>query len=117
MAVIAKYVVVRDGIELEQEFLDRKEAEAYDKMLDAAQSLSELIKQGDLKIDIDPQTIDEISICLARNAPAVTHILKSVKPLNPESKPSRKPKAQAEPTEDGQKPQAAPRSKPKGKAA
>lgn len=116
MAVIAKFIVVRDGVELEQEFLDRKEAEAYDKMLDAAQSLSELIKQGDLKIDVDPETIDEISICLAKNAPAVTHILKTVKPLNPESKPSRKSKAQAEPTEDDEQPQVS-RTKSKGKAA
>ena len=115
MAVIAKFIVVRDGVELEQEFLDRKEAEAYDKMLDAAQSLSELIKQGDLKIDVDPGIIDEISICLAKNAPAVTNILKTVKPINPESKQPRKPGPRADPTEDGQKPQA-PRTKSKGKA-
>jgi uncharacterized protein len=116
MAVITKFFVVRDGVELEQEFLDRKEAEAYDKMLDAAQSLSELIKQGDLKIDVDPAIIDEIAICLAKHAPAVTNILKTVKPINPESKQARKPKPLAEPTEDGQKLQA-PRTKSKGKKA
>ena len=36
MAVITKYVVVRDGVELDREFLVKKEADAYDKMLDAA---------------------------------------------------------------------------------
>ncbi len=116
MAVIAKFVVVRDGVELEREFLDRKEAEAYDKMLDAAQSLAELIQQGDLQIEVDSRTIDEISICLARNAQAVTNILKTVKPINPESKQSGKPKTQTGPTDDVDKAQA-PRTKSKGKAA
>ena len=33
MAVITKYVVVRNGVELDKEFLVKKEADAYDKML------------------------------------------------------------------------------------
>jgi dsDNA-binding SOS-regulon protein len=116
MAVITKFVVVRDGVELEQVFLDKKEAEAYDKLLDAAQSLAELIKQGDLQIDIDPRTIDEIAICLAKNAPAVTKILKSVKPLNPEpEEPHMKP-SQAELSVNKEKTQES-RSRSKTKAA
>ena len=83
MAVITKYIVVRDGVELDQVFADKKEAEAYDKMLDAAQELTRLIRQGDLPIDLDAETIDAVAIHLAKNAPAVTTILKSVKPFKP----------------------------------
>ena len=71
-----EYIVVRDGVELEQEFLEKKEAEAHDKMLDAAQALADLIKQGELRIDAEPRTIDDISIFLAKKALAVTTILK-----------------------------------------
>lgn len=83
MTVIAKYVVVRDGVELDEVFTDKKAAEAYDKMLDAAQGLAELIKQGPLNIEVDAKTVDEISIHLAKNAPEVTTILKAVKPIKP----------------------------------
>lgn len=101
MAVITKFIVVRDGVELDQVFTDKKEAEAYDKMLDAAQDLTALIKQGDLKIGIDDKIIEEISIHLAKNAPAVGKILKSVKPLKPVSKdPADIPPIADEPVKD-----------------
>lgn len=86
MTVVAKYFVVRDGVEIDQVFTEKKEAEAYDKMLDAAQEIAALINQADLKIEIDSPTIDEISIQLAKNAPTVAKILKSVKPIKPASK-------------------------------
>lgn len=82
MAVIAKYVVVRNGVELDQTFTDKKEAESYDRMLDAAEGLSELIKTGDHGVvNLDPKVIDEIAMILAKNAATVTTILKVVKPL------------------------------------
>lgn len=115
MAVIVRYIVVRDGVELEQVFLDKKEAEAYDKMLDAAKGLAELIRQGDLPIDVDPKTIHNISIFLAKNAQAVTTILKTVKPMNLESKPIKKPKSPSEPEENSAKSQKPP-AKSKSKA-
>ena len=40
MAVVAKFFVVRDGVEIDQVFSEKKEAEAYDKMLDAAQKIA-----------------------------------------------------------------------------
>lgn len=83
MAVIAKYVVVRNGVELEQTFTDKKEAEAYDKMLDAAEGLADLIKTGDHGVDLEPNVIDEIALILAKNAATVTKILKTVKPAKP----------------------------------
>ncbi len=104
MAVITRFIVVRDGVEIDRVFTDKKEAEAYDNMLDAAQNLAALIKQGDLPIDIDNETIDNISIYLAKNAPTVAKILKSVKPIKPSSKDSQKGKTvQDEPAEDKKK--------------
>ncbi|MBU0992001.1 MAG: YebG family protein [Proteobacteria bacterium] len=116
MAVIVKYVVVRDNVELEQTFTNKKEAEAYDNLLDAAQGLGALMKQGDLQIDVDPKTIDDISIYLAKNAMAVLQILKSVKPINPAPSDVNKPKSQTKPAEDKDKAPDA-RAKAKIKAA
>jgi uncharacterized protein len=100
MAVIAKFIVIRNGVELEQVFTDKKEAEAYDKLLDAAQEIVELIKQGDLQIKIDPKTINDVAIFLAKNAPAVTNILKSVKPIKPGPDSAKTGKMKTEPAED-----------------
>ena len=114
MAVITRFIVVRDGVELDQVFSDKKEAEAYDNMLDAAQNLAVLIKQGDLGLDIDRETIDNISIYLAKNAPLVAKILKSVKPIKPSSKENQKGgTVQDEPAENKKK---APAPKAKAKS-
>jgi len=97
VAVITKFIVVRDGVELDRVFADKKEAEAYDKMLDSAQDLALLLKQGNLQTGVDDKSIYEISVYLAKNAPAVAQILKSVKPFKPVSSPSPE---QAKPVED-----------------
>lgn len=81
MAVITRFIIVRNGIELDKVFDDKKEADAYDKMLDAAENLAAFIKQGELRLDLDDKTVDEISIYLAQNALQVTQILKGIKPL------------------------------------
>lgn len=100
MAVITKYIVVRDGRELDQVFTDKKEAESYDKMLDAAEELAALIKQGDLKLGIDDKIIDEISVYLAKNASTVAKILRSVKPVKPASKDTAEaPPIESQPAE------------------
>ena len=92
MAVITKYVVVRNGVELDKEFLVKKEAEAYDKMLDAAESLAAFIRDGDLEIELDDPTIDALSVFLAKNGPEVVRILKGVKPfVAPTQKPEKQP--------------------------
>jgi uncharacterized protein len=80
MAVITKYVVVRNGVELDKEFLVKKEAEDYDKMLDAAENLATYIKDAGLEIDLDDRTIDAIAVFLAQNGPQVSRILKGLKP-------------------------------------
>jgi dsDNA-binding SOS-regulon protein len=73
-------------------------------MLDAAQSLAALIKQGDFQSAIDSKTIDDISIYLAKNASAVTEILKSIKPFKTGSMDSDTGKSiQSEPADDKKK--------------
>ncbi len=114
MAVITKYVVVRNGVELDKEFLVKREAEAYDKMLDAAENLSAFIKGGGLEIDIDGKTIDAISIFLAKNGPDVTRILRGLKPIEPPVKKSPEAKEDA-PAAAPKKKAPAAKAKPKRK--
>jgi dsDNA-binding SOS-regulon protein len=83
MAVITRFIVVRNGVELDKVFKVKKEADAYDKMLDAADNLAAFIKQSDLQVELDTKTIEEVAICLAKNAPEVNKILKGVKPYVP----------------------------------
>jgi uncharacterized protein len=85
MAVITRYVVVRNGVELDQVFSVKKEAEAYDKMLDAAENLAGFIKSSELEVQVEEPTIDAIAILLAKNGPEVVKILKGIKPVMPPS--------------------------------
>jgi uncharacterized protein len=79
MAVITRYIVVRDGVELDKVFEDKKEAEAYDKMLDAAERLAAFIKAEATDIDPGETPVDELSVFLAKNGPEVVKILKGIK--------------------------------------
>ena len=56
--------------------ISKKEADAYDRMLDAAADLAELI--GSSQIDMDEDTLEELSVFLARNGPTIRKILKGV---------------------------------------
>ena len=85
MAVITRYVVVRNGVELDPVFSVKKEAEAYDKMLDAAEELAGFIKSSALEVAITDETIDAVAILLAKNGPEVVKILKGIKPIAPPS--------------------------------
>ena len=110
MAVITRYIVVRNGVELDKVFDVKKEADAYDKMLDAAENLAVFIKKSDLQIDLDAKTVEDISIYLAKNAPEVINILRGVKPIKPAAAKIEKPADQA-PVEDKKTPAKKPRSK------
>jgi uncharacterized protein len=112
MAVITRFIVVRNGVELDKVFEIKKEAEAYDKMLDAAENLAAFIKQSDLQVDLDAKTIDEVAICLAKNAPEVNNILKGVKPYVPPAGTSEKP-AKPEPAKEKKAPSKKPGKKSK----
>jgi dsDNA-binding SOS-regulon protein len=97
MAVITRFIVVRSGVELDKIFDVKKEADAYDKMLDAAENLAVFIKKSDLQIDLDAKTVEEISICLAKNAPEVTNILRGIKPITPSAPTVAKVEKAADP--------------------
>ena len=99
MAVITRFIVVRNGVELDKVFDIKKEADAYDRMLDAAENLAAFINKSGLQIDLDAKTVEEISIYLAKNAPEVTNILRGIKPITPSEAKIEKP-ADPAPVED-----------------
>lgn len=89
MAVIVKYIVVRNGEE-KMTFATKKEADAYDKMLDIADNLFEFLEKS--KIKIDETQLEEISLLLAENRMELIHVLRGLKPpKKPMAKPSTKP--------------------------
>jgi uncharacterized protein len=55
--------------------ISKKEADAYDRMLDASSDLADLIESGG--IDIDEDSLEELTIFLANNAPAIRKVLKN----------------------------------------
>lgn len=55
----------------------KNHADAYDKMLDAAAGLADLIEQS--KIEIDEYDLEELTIFLAGNADELRTILNPVK--------------------------------------
>ncbi len=57
--------------------ISKIEADAYDKMLDAATDLADLIELSG--IEIDEYALEELSIFLAKNALEVKKILKKTK--------------------------------------
>ncbi|GAA5189600.1 YebG family protein [Ferrimonas gelatinilytica] len=72
MAVIVKYVVERKGEEV-MTFSSKAEADAYDKMLDLADDLAQLLEQSGLLSE--PQ-VEEVSLHLAQNKEALAALLK-----------------------------------------
>ena len=114
MAVITRFIVVRNGVELDKVFDVKKEADAYDKMLDAAENLAVFINKGDLQINLDAKTVEEISIYLAKNAPEVTSILRGIKPVTPPAAKIEKP-ADPAPVEDKKTTAKKPKAKRKEK--
>ncbi|MBR9986235.1 MAG: YebG family protein [Desulfosarcina sp.] len=114
MAVITKYVVVRNGVELDRAFLVKKEAEAYDKMLNAAENLAAYIKDAGLEIDLDGKAIDTLSVFLAKNGPEVTRILKGLQPAVPTVRTPSEDKKDEAPAAQPKKKAPAAKAKPKG---
>lgn len=73
MAVIVKYVVVRDGNE-KMTFTTKKEADAHDKMLDIAENLYHFLKTENM--ELSEEQMDELSLCLAKNKNVLLQLLK-----------------------------------------
>ena len=76
MAVEIKYVVVRKGEE-KMTFASKKEADAYDKMLDMAEAFSDWLSVAPLDME-EPQRV-ALGMFLAENKDAVQHILRTSK--------------------------------------
>jgi uncharacterized protein len=79
MAVETRYVVMRNGAEVKT-FMDKKQADEYDKMLDMAESLSTLLSQS--PVELDESQREQLSIFLAENREEVLIALqaKKIKP-------------------------------------
>ena len=57
--------------------LTKQQADAYDRMLDAAAELADLLLKGG--IELDEYALEELTIFLASNADDIRTILKKVK--------------------------------------
>ncbi len=92
MAVIVKYIVVRNGVE-KMTFTTKKEADTYDKMLDIADNVFDFIESA--RLDIDEGILEDLSLFLAENKDNAVSILKGIKPKPADSKaePAKKKKA------------------------
>ncbi|GGW78235.1 YebG family protein [Alteromonas halophila] len=73
MAITTQYVVTHKGVE-KLVTTDKKEADQYDKMLDAADNLATFIEAKG--IALDENTAEELSILLAKNKDKVGKIFK-----------------------------------------
>jgi len=57
--------------------ISKKEADAYDRMLDAADRIAELIRSGGFSLEEDE--LEELCIFLARNGPKVREMLRQAR--------------------------------------
>ncbi|WP_409420524.1 YebG family protein [Pseudaeromonas sp. ZJS20] len=99
MAVEIKYVVVRNGEE-KMTFASKKEADAYDKMLDMADQLTLLLAEA--PVTLPEETQEALALYLAGQKEALQQILKGgslsvgepalSEVPSPDSKPARKPR-------------------------
>ncbi|MDP5056508.1 MAG: YebG family protein [Marinomonas hwangdonensis] len=83
MPVIIKYVVERDGIE-KMTFTSKAEADAYDKLLDTADALYEVLDQSELVGDQVQK--EALSMYLAQQKDAVLAILSDKKKTSQSAK-------------------------------
>lgn len=76
MAVVVKYVVERNGVE-RMTFTTKKEADAYDKMLDIAESLELMLEKVD--VPLSEQQIESLALEIAKSKDDFVTILKGGK--------------------------------------
>ncbi len=86
MAVIVQYIVVRDGVQ-KMTFTTKKEADAYDKMLDIADNLYDFMETAELTEN--EKLLEDISFFMAQNKDNVISILRGTK-LKKDSRGSAK---------------------------
>ncbi|MBE8167146.1 MAG: YebG family protein [Shewanella sp.] len=86
MTVITQFVVIREGIE-KMTFTSKKEADAYDKMLDIADNLIPFIEKSNLSIA--EADVEKLSFYLATHKDDLLSLLKgasAVKQTPPKAK-------------------------------
>ncbi|MEO2266842.1 YebG family protein [Pseudoalteromonas pernae] len=88
MAVVVKYVVERDGVE-RMTFTSKKEADAYDKMLDIAENLESLISAVD--VPLSEQQVESLALQIAKQKEDFMQVLKGSVPSS--EKAAKKSKA------------------------
>ena len=82
MPVIIKYVVERDGIE-KMTFTSKAEADAYDKLLDTAEALYEILDQSELAGDHSQK--EALSMYLAQNKDSILDVFSNKKEKSSET--------------------------------
>ena len=92
MAVIVQYIVEREGVQ-KMTFVSKKEADAYDKMLDISDELLTLLGEGEL--GVEDEKLEEIALYLAKNANQAAAILKGAKPKPKATEKEEAPAAEA----------------------
>jgi uncharacterized protein len=85
MAVIVKYIVVRNGDE-KMTFATKKEADEYDKMLDIADNVLEFLANS--KLGVEESQLQDMSLYLAQNRDTFVTILKGSRPKKKTPTPS-----------------------------
>jgi dsDNA-binding SOS-regulon protein len=83
MAVENRYVVIRHGVEV-QTFMEKKTADEYDKMLDIADNLTEMLKS--IPFELSEEAREELSIYLAKNREELLVALQAKKAKAPPQK-------------------------------
>jgi len=73
VAVIIKYIVERKGVE-KMTFTSKKEADAYDKMLDSADQIALFL--SDSPVSLDDQQLEEIGLYVASNKDVLQNLFK-----------------------------------------
>ena len=87
MAVETRYVVIRQNAEVKT-FMDKKAADEYDKMLDMADSLTDIFTKAPVELSED--VTEELSIYLASHREELLIALQAKKPKVTKPKPVKK---------------------------
>ncbi|KFZ38603.1 hypothetical protein HR45_04045 [Shewanella mangrovi] len=93
MAVITQFVVVRDGVE-KMTFASKKEADAYDRMLDVADNLIPFLQQSEL--ELEDSTVEKLAFYLASHKDTLSNLLKGGAPVKAPAKRSKKSESETQ---------------------
>ena len=79
MAVVIKYMVERNGVE-RMTFTSKKDADAYDKMLDIAESMELMLEKID--VALSEQQVETLALEIAKNKEQFMQALKGNKAIS-----------------------------------